>query len=107
MLFFLMILRPPRATLFPYTTLIRSDHAARPPARRRPGDVAGRPRRAPRPRERPHSRGRRHRRRPAPVADGGARRVGRGRSEEHTSELQSRQYLVCPLLLDKNTLILD
>src|SRR6476620_12326372 len=65
--FFLMIRRPPRSTLFPYTTLFRS--ASRP---RRPG--AG-------PRRSPGSPG--------------------GRSEEHTSELQSRQYLVCRLLLEK------
>src|SRR3712207_8175859 len=89
--FFLMIRRPPRSTLFPYTTLFRSlvvalrmlaetpgtdtrdaieralakiEHAA--------GDLAG-----------------------APVA------VRLPRSEEHTSELQSRQYLVCRLLLEK------
>src|SRR5215217_8369394 len=63
--FFLMIRRPPRSTLFPYTTLFRS---------RRP---------------------RRWRR-----IRGGGRR-GCRRSEEHTSELQSRQYLVCRLLLEK------
>src|SRR3989442_6668781 len=72
-----MIRRPPRSTLFPYTTLFRSlnrrpllkvldrakktARAARPPARRRPHD----------------------------------------RSEEHTSELQSRPHLVCRLLLEK------
>src|SRR5581483_12137486 len=66
--FFLMIRRPPRSTLFPYTTLFRSV-----PARRLPRRV----------------------RRPAPE-DGGP-----GRSEEHTFELQSRQYLVCRLLLEK------
>src|SRR5947209_13154749 len=68
--FFLMILRPPRSTLFPYTTLFRS--IARAPDHLldlgRAGDV----------------------------------RLHRGRrSEEHTSELQSRQYLVCRLLLEK------
>src|SRR5215203_7207031 len=72
--FFLMIRRPPRSTLFPYTTLFR------------PG----------RPRLR-HPRGRQGggRPRPGPPADPAAR------SEEHTSELQSRQYLVCRLLLEK------
>src|ERR671920_1532171 len=68
--FFLMIRRPPRSTLFPYTTLFRS-----------------RPRRSPRPR------------RARPRAPSAAPR--RPRSEEHTSELQSRQYLVCRLLLEK------
>src|SRR6266571_7469741 len=63
--FFLMIRRPPRSTLFPYTTLFRSSS---PPA-------PGRPRR-----------------------DRGWRR---GRSEEHTSELQSHVKLVCRLLLEK------
>src|SRR5258707_7366811 len=85
--FFLMIRRPPRSTLFPYTTLFRSDvigddaiaHGAR------DLDVFRR------------------------AADHGTRFlanrhrfiVGRARSEEHTSELQSRQYLVCRLLLEK------
>src|ERR1041384_8690440 len=68
--FFLMIRRPPRSTLFPYTTLFRSHpphHVCRTqPPRRRPG-------------------------------------CGRGRSEEHTSELQSLAYLVCRLLLEKKT----
>src|SRR6266702_7968603 len=66
--FFLMIRRPPRSTLFPYTTLFRS----------------------------------------APEAPGGRLQVERdghrhtrGRSEEHTSELQSRGHLVCRLLLEK------
>src|SRR3712207_8433824 len=83
--FFLMVRRPPTSTLFPYTTLFRS------PPRRRPGVHGGRDDR----------RGAR---------DGGqagrARSSGRGgrhavRSEEHTSELQSRQYLVCRLMLEK------
>src|SRR6266511_6012327 len=68
-LFFLMIRRPPRSTLFPYTTLFRS-----PPGR--PGHLP------------PGDR--------APLrADAG------GRSEEHTSELQSREKLVCRLLHEK------
>src|ERR1041385_9330741 len=67
--FFLMIRRPPRSTLFPYTTLFRShDHRGGP--------------------------GRR---------DHHQRRCRFGRSEEHTSELQSRLHLVCRLLLEKNT----
>src|SRR3712207_7476987 len=82
-----MIRRPPRSTLFPYTTLFRSAGAAHP--RRTAGDAADRA--GPR----------------LPVRHrvAGARRaVGRGpRSEEHTSELQSRQYLVCRLLLEKTT----
>src|SRR5216683_6844133 len=70
--FFLMIRRPPRSTLFPYTTLFRSDGRA-----------------------------------------GGIRRVSRAqrrreddhRSEEHTSELQSRSDLVCRLLLEKKKIV--
>src|SRR2546430_7733924 len=71
-----MIRRPPRSTLFPYTTLFRSVP--------RPGRHAGgHARRLPRDRR------------------GGAR-AGRGhRSEEHTSELQSQSNLVCRLLLEK------
>src|SRR2546425_2512002 len=81
--FFLMIRRPPRSTLFPYTTLFRSASApcdtSRAPARRsRPAPCAGRPRR--------------------PPARAGTR------SEEHTSELQSLAYLVCRLLLAKKKL---
>src|SRR5258708_16328692 len=69
--FFLMIRRPPRSTLFPYTTLFRS-----------------RPRRG----------GLRH----PPLRHGATGRGGRsGRSEEHTSELQSPDHLVCRLLLEK------
>src|SRR2546430_13286280 len=78
--FFLMIRRPPRSTLFPYTTLFRShrDHQV---GGAHPGGklvvVHG---------EDLH--------RAAPAADG-------GRSEEHTSELQSQSNLVCRLLLEK------
>src|SRR3712207_7784375 len=85
-----MIRRPPRSTLFPYTTLFRSDVGVVAAGRGRRGGVA----------EERH-------------------RLGLGlvdldvflqrmdellleRSEEHTSELQSRQYLVCRLLLEKN-----
>src|SRR3712207_8077866 len=95
-----MIRRPPRSTLFPYTTLFRSREEGRPEGLRAgdrllEGDAAG---------------------------GGGASRAERGvparrrdevggrtlrdlrRSEEHTSELQSRQYLVCRLLLEKKTI---
>src|SRR3712207_8161006 len=97
MFFFLMIRRPPRSTLFPYTTLFRSAaagdtplRAARRPARSSRGRIE--PRKCPA--ERPERR--------APRLRAGARRRHRGRrSEEHTSELQSRQYLVCRLLLEK------
>src|SRR3712207_7713497 len=78
-----MIRRPPRSTLFPYTTLFRSLGASR----RTPPDACM-----------------------GDLCDGFRRRTGRicrcanrplQRSEEHTSELQSRQYLVCRLLLEK------
>src|SRR3712207_6972353 len=90
-----MIRRPPRSTLFPYTTLFRSHEGevvvpehrvVEPhPGREEPEDLRVRLR----------------------LAEGRDRRpVERGvevpvRSEEHTSELQSRQYLVCRLLLEK------
>src|SRR5471032_3428162 len=74
--FFLMIRRPPRSTLFPYTTLFRSGRS------RHPGDGA--------------------------LSGAGADRIpgalghgAAGRSEEHTSELQSHHDLVCRLLLEK------
>src|SRR3712207_7208482 len=82
-----MIRRPPRSTLFPYTTLFRSDRNAL--VGHLPGGDADldRPARgAADDRPRPH---------PEPL------RAPRQRSEEHTSELQSRQYLVCRLLLEK------
>src|SRR2546430_5664384 len=91
-LFFLMIRRPPRSTLFPYTTLFRSPQ----------GRAGGRDRRR---------RGARagglcqyRRRDELPAADGDRARIcqHRGvRSEEHTSELQSQSNLVCRLLLEK------
>src|SRR3712207_7754674 len=84
--FFLMIRRPPRSTLFPYTTLFRSLLGR--------GGGASTPRRGPRPRQRCAVRCR-----PERVLT--RRAHGVKRSEEHTSELQSRQYLVCRLLLEK------
>src|SRR3712207_7721179 len=85
--FFLMIRRPPRSTLFPYTTLFRSPALSR-AARRAAPSVA-----------------------PLGNAVSATRftpcvrcQNGRKRSEEHTSELQSRQYLVCRLLLEKKKL---
>src|SRR5258708_21271329 len=85
--FFLMIRRPPRSTLFPYTTLFRSVHVARAADReRRHVEVAARGR----PRQRGELVG----------------RVGK-RSEEHTSELQSPDHLVCRLLLEKKKIYLS
>src|SRR5438045_9549889 len=73
--FFLMLRRPPRSTLFPYTTLFRSQLEAA---------------------------GRVERRRAGPGQGAGAGAVHHGqRSEEHTSELQSLRHLVCRLLLEK------
>src|SRR5258707_1079666 len=95
-----MIRRPPRSTLFPYTTLFRSDPVG--------GDQGSRSRR-PWPGDPPAEP-------EARAGEGVALRPGGrvqpmsiinrrnavvGRSEEHTSELQSRQYLVCRLLLEK------
>src|SRR5438105_7081950 len=80
--FFILIRRPPRSTLFPYTTLFRSDRGARGPSAGRRTSSSG----------------------PARILP---RRPGRDRttmffrSEEHTSELQSRVDLVCRLLLEK------
>src|SRR3712207_7477886 len=86
--FFLMIRRPPRSTLFPYTTLFRSVGDL---LGRQAGDL-GRPARRLR-----HAVGQALQ----VAAEVGARLRARRRSEEHTSELQSRQYLVCRLLLEK------
>src|SRR3712207_8552271 len=92
--FFLMIRRPPRSTLFPYTTLFRSRRGLE---RSPHAGESAHP--GARDRHRAHYRGGvlgPHRRRDS--LGGGQRRP---RSEEHTSELQSRQYLVCRLLLEK------
>src|SRR3712207_7250427 len=87
-----MIRRPPRSTLFPYTTLFRSFRIQRPAERDLLAFLL--------------------RRDDVPAGDQRRRQVdldvvtlaGRKRSEEHTSELQSRQYLVCRLLLEKKML---
>src|SRR3712207_8399613 len=100
-----MIRRPPRSTLFPYTTLFRSQVllALHPET----GEAVGR--------ERAHSDGQQRRSDRDDEAVHETAWIGRelhlvagpeypfapGRSEEHTSELQSRQYLVCRLLLEK------
>src|SRR5438552_1580905 len=76
-IFFLMIRRPPRSTLFPYTTLFRS-----PIARTTAGAAISSS--------------------PPPITSAGRRsRRSVSRSEEHTSELQSPDHLVCRLLLEK------
>src|SRR3712207_7579858 len=95
-----MIRRPPRSTLFPYTTLFRSMHAARAvgalaralPAAERlvVGEAVVAEREVV------------HRALAQRAAERAQHEVGH-RSEEHTSELQSRQYLVCRLLLEKKT----
>src|SRR3712207_9022478 len=92
-----MIRRPPKSTLFPYTTLFRSaprrGGRARPvPELRRAAVPLGHLRR--------DARGG-HAGRAADHHRAADARPGDGRSEEHTSELQSRQYLVCRLLLEK------
>src|SRR3712207_8001765 len=87
--FFLMIRRPPRSTLFPYTTLFRSRGRSSSGRRRSAASTAPK-------------RFRSARARSARAASRRATRLRRSsRSEEHTSELQSRQYLVCRLLLEK------
>src|SRR2546425_9670652 len=77
-----MIRRPPRSTLFPYTTLFRSPPAPVRPARQRPPSPACSA---------------------LPLNQSSCHRgsSSRTRSEEHTSELQSLAYLVCRLLLEK------
>src|SRR3712207_6930173 len=86
-----MIRRPPRSTLFPYTTLFRSRE-------RQPHRMPGRGVRVLPDDEHPDV-GERAGEGPQHVRPG--RTSSRRRSEEHTSELQSRQYLVCRLLLEK------
>src|SRR5689334_24017274 len=82
--YFIMILLPPRSTLFPYTTLFRSDRMSRRtsapnwPATSAAAAIAG-----------------------SPAPPSARRREWWRRSEEHTSELQSQFHLVCRLLLEK------
>src|SRR3712207_8989849 len=96
-----MIRRPPRSTLLPYTTLFRS--AASHPAPRARGGVVARCRAA--------AARARLQLLALPLRPASLRRASLtccpGRSEEHTSELQSRQYLVCRLLLEKKKTIPD
>src|SRR5256885_12101053 len=84
--FFLMIRRPPRSTLFPYTTLFRSSiETVETPSSGEPIESGSSPN-------------------PGPEASPGAassEEASMGRSEEHTSELQSPCNLVCRLLLEK------
>src|SRR3989442_8153248 len=85
-----MIRRPPRSTLFPYTTLFRS-RASRPAAARRRDSTSCRWSRSS----------------PAPTSPRAAPSSSlASRSEEHTSELQSRPHLVCRLLLEKKKKVL-
>src|SRR5258707_4067620 len=94
--FFLMIRRPPRSTLFPYTTLFRSVKAGNPVIFLRIGRL-----------------GILNSNVPSWLPMTGSRSLAtrtvhlnsKSRSEEHTSELQSRQYLVCRLLLAKTKLL--
>src|SRR5436190_15754504 len=85
--FFLMLRRPPRSTLFPYTTLFRSDRRKKTATVEWVDAEWGFP---------VASRWPRYRRRESPI---------RRRSEEHTSELQSHSDLVCRLLLEKKKTI--
>src|SRR3712207_8264494 len=99
-----MIRRPPRSTLFPYTTLFRSaeaDAGGRDHQVDRLGEDLLRRRdqlRVVRQRHDADGRGVDH---PCPTAVQQGAELLLARSEEHTSELQSRQYLVCRLLLEK------
>src|SRR3712207_8485710 len=87
-----MIRRPPRSTLFPYTTLFRSKSIRAKKSRAARHPVTSLP---------PHDPTNSS---PAP---GRQPRDTHSRSEEHTSELQSRQYLVCRLLLEKKKTLGD
>src|SRR3712207_7473224 len=97
-----MIRRPPRSTLFPYTTLFRSDVSMTGMLKTRGVAAAGRrPKTCCGTQEETHG--------PPPLDAGrnpGRAVLGARRSEEHTSELQSRQYLVCRLLLEKKKITL-
>src|SRR3712207_7194668 len=97
MFFILMIRRPPRSTLFPYTTLFRSrvEHELLVARRLADGPATTEPPAA--------VRGLEPVRLAADVIPADHVLGAGHRSEEHTSELQSRQYLVCRLLLEKKT----
>src|SRR3712207_8300840 len=100
-----MIRRPPRSTLFPYTTLFRSVGPEAVPLGRPVLLCHGPPHRRrvaqpPRPQLQAHQGGEGLLGRAARGAPA-AHRLGERRSEEHTSEIQSRQYIVCRLLLEK------
>src|SRR3712207_6983769 len=102
-----MIRRPPRSTLFPYTTLFRSTMP--PPTTTTSHWRPSTPSQMTSRRSCPKCcifgqsiQGRQGGHRPQDVVSKGSRE----RSEEHTSELQSRQYLVCRLLLEKKTIYL-
>src|SRR3712207_8192734 len=99
-----MIRRPPRSTLFPYTTLFRSGFGILPPLTTEAvtsamcsGDICS----SPCPKPVSASAGLLERKFGSPDTLLAATGMVRSRSEEHTSELQSRQYLVCRLLLEK------
>src|SRR5688572_32536798 len=92
MFFFLMIRRPPRSTLFPYTTLFRSRNRAQEPATGAAGRTGWRV-------VWQHAPGRRVQQRCLVSHQQGRKPMDR--SEEHTSELQSQSNLVCRLLLEK------
>src|SRR3712207_7247299 len=87
-----MIRRPPRSTLFPYTTLFRSDENVLSQTTTSGANVAG---------TQVNANGALAKARGESTTTQGSRQHGGRRSEEHTSELQSRQYLVCRLLLEK------
>src|SRR2546430_11264493 len=79
-----MIRRPPRSTLFPYTTLFRSDEVKHNGSGAKANALVSDQRRS-----------------PAPAIPAAIRAAHHARSEEHTSELQSQSNLVCRLLLEK------
>src|SRR3712207_8391512 len=90
-----MIRRPPRSTLFPYTTLFRSSVAPAAPPARSSGELTLSGYRTRRATTLSTPRGE------LSCACNRVCQIAQSRSEEHTSELQSRQYLVCRLLLEK------
>src|SRR3712207_8804624 len=99
-----MIRRPPRSTLFPYTTLFRSPLQSDPTVIYGMTSFDGNLRRRDLEKTTPYNTYRLPGLPPGPIANPGARAIRAAlypRSEEHTSELQSRQYLVCRLLLEK------